>query len=89
MNVLAKIWNKFLYYRPILTQPLKEIKLQMSIELNINLLHWYFQQNQHLSIEKHAIYNIHRLSLGPFTCGAPGNCPCVKTALLYLTTERT
>ena len=38
----------------------------MSIELNLNLLHWYFQQYQCLAIKKHAVPNIHILYLYPF-----------------------
>jgi len=47
---------------PTSTQPLTGIKLQMSIKLNIKLLHLYFQQNQFSYIKKHAIHNKHRLS---------------------------
>jgi hypothetical protein len=36
----------------------------MSIELNRNLLYWYFQENQCLNIKKHAVHNIHRLTWG-------------------------
>jgi hypothetical protein len=49
----------------------------MSIELNISLLYWYFQQNQCLSIKRHAVHNIHRFAMGPYTRGAPGQLPSV------------
>ena len=48
----------------------------MSIKLNIYLLYWYFQQSQCLSIKKHAIYNIHRLTWGPMLLG-PWQLPSV------------
>jgi len=61
----------------------------MSIELNIYLLFWYFQQNQCLSINKHALHNIHRLAWDPsYARGIPGNCPACpfsKTALIFST----
>ena len=50
---------------PISTQPATGIKLEMSIGLNINLLYWYFQQNQCLNIKKDAVHNIDILSWGP------------------------
>ena len=69
---------------PISTQLLTGIKLEISIKLTIYSLHWYFQQNQCLNIEKHAVYNMHRLALAPMLVGPSGNfptCPGVKTTL--------
>ena len=49
----------------------------MSIELNIYLLYWYFQQNQCLNIKKdHDIHSIHRLA-GMVVSSCPV-CPCIK-----------
>ena len=54
----------------ISTQPLTEKKMETSIGLNINLLYWYFQQNQCLNIKKQAVHNIHILSWGPILVGS-------------------
>jgi hypothetical protein len=40
------------------------ILLSRQLELNRNLLYWYFQENQCLNIKKHAVHNIHRLTWG-------------------------
>ena len=37
--------------RPLPTQPLTGIKIYMSIQLNIYLLYWFFQENQYLIIK--------------------------------------
>jgi hypothetical protein len=44
----------------------------MSIQLNIYLLYWYFQENQCLNIKKHAVHNIHILAWAPMIVGPPG-----------------
>ena len=48
--------------------------------LNIYLLHWYFQHNQCLNIKKKDVHNIHRLAWGPRATaqrayGARRHCP--------------
>ena len=62
-SIIGPGQNSALWPMPI--QPLTGVKLQMSIELNINLLHRYFQQDACLNIKKHAVHNIHRLPWGP------------------------
>ena len=60
----------------------------MSIKLNIYLLYWYFQQNLCLRIEKHAVYNIHRLAWAPMLVG-PSQLPSVPMrydGIVYITT---
>ena len=47
-------------------------------------MYWYFQQNQCLSIKKHAVHSIHILAWATMVVGAPDKClacPCVKTSL--------
>ena len=43
----------------------------MSIQLNIYLLYWYFQQNQCLNIKKHAVHNIYIYQYGPMSTCLP------------------
>jgi hypothetical protein len=49
------------HWGPLPAQPLKGIKLHMSIKLIVLVL----PTNQCLSIKKHAIHNMHRLTWGP------------------------
>jgi hypothetical protein len=62
---------------PLPTQPLTGIKCNWSIKLNIYLLYWYFQQNQCLTIKRHAVHNIHISAWGPYARGAPAQLPSV------------
>ena len=66
----------------------------MSIELNIYLLYWYFQQNQCLNIKKHALHNIHIIELNihrlawPLCSWGPRTtaCPYIKMTLNIIIT---
>jgi hypothetical protein len=59
---------------PISTQPFTTVNVD---QIKTYLLYWYFQQNQCLSIKKHAVHNIHRLTWGLYARRAPGHMPSV------------
>jgi hypothetical protein len=55
--------------RPYLHNHSQEYKCEWTIQLNICLLHWYFQRDQCLSITQNALHNIRSLAWVPIFVG--------------------
>ena len=64
--------GKSIALEPISTQPFTTVNVD---QIKTYLLYWYFQQIQCLSIKKHAVHNIHRLTWGLYARRAPGHMP--------------
>ena len=71
---------------PLPTQPLTGIKMY-KWWIEVNILYWYFQQNQCLNIQKNMTYTTYTDYHGVLMLmGPPGNCPACPRYTEYRTT---